>query len=158
MFEAKVSLFDPLAFKTAPLRRIAQYWLNKATVEHLPGRTDIRPEELRQDLPYLYLVDVMRDPLGFRFRLVGTKVSQWTGRDFTGVKVEAVEYGPEWARIFADYKQVLDTRMPHRAELTAPWIDREFWYYERLLAALASDGRTIDMLLGALHVVEKPQP
>ena len=148
-------MIDPSQFKTQPIRRIAAYWLGKLQPGRLPGRPDIKPEELRQDLPYVYLVDVGRDRLSFRFRLVGTRVSEWTGRDFTGMAVNEVDYGPQWRRIFDDYQSIVGNGMATRAELYGPWVAKEFRHYERFLAPLARDGSTVDMIFGALHVINR---
>ena len=147
-------MIDPAQFKTPPIRRLAAYWLGKLRPGRLPGRPDIKPEELRQDLPYVYLVDVGCEPLSFRFRLVGTRVCEWTGRDFTGVAVTEVDYGPQWRRIFDDYKAIVDGRSAAGAELYGPWVAKEYRYYERFLAPLARDGATVDMIFGALHVID----
>src|SRR5258708_8692764 len=88
--------FDPDGFKTAPMRRLAAYWLSKCTADRLPSRAAILPEEIVRDLPFVYLVDVLDEPPPFRFRLVGTQVSIWSERDYTGTTLNAAEYGPKW--------------------------------------------------------------
>ena len=149
-------MLDPSSFKTEPLQRIAEYWLGKRQPGRLPGRPDIKPEELRRNLPYIYLVDIGTDPLNFRFRLVGTRISIWSGHDYTGVSINEAEYGPRWRRIFEDYRSIMETREPTRAELYGPWPTREHYYYERFLAPLAADGSTVDMILGALCAISAP--
>jgi PAS domain len=84
--------FDPDRFKTAPVRRLAAYWLSKCAGERVPRRTDILPEEIVRDLPFVYLVDVLQESLAFRFRLVGTQVAVRSDRDHPGVTVNAAEY------------------------------------------------------------------
>ena len=148
--------FDPNRFRTAPVRRLAAYWLSKCVGDRLPGRADIHPEEMTRDLPFVYLVDVLRDPLAFRFRLVGTRVSVWSGKDYTGANLNAAEYGPSWKIIFEAYREIVERRLPTAAELFAPWRMREFQYYERFLAPLAEDGQTVTMIFGALHTIDPP--
>lgn len=148
-------MLDPLSFTTLPLQRVAAYWLAKARPGHLPGRADIHPEDLVHELPYLYLVDITREPLTFRYRLVGTTICLWAGREYTGVAINEAEYGPHWKPIFDDYRAVMESGAPTRAERSGPWISKEFQYYERFLGPLASDGKTVDMILGALHIVER---
>jgi hypothetical protein len=121
------------------------------------GRADIHPEEMTRDLPFVYLVDVLRDPLAFRFRLVGTRVSVWSGKDYTGATLNAAEYGPSWKIIFEAYREIVERRAPTAAELFAPWRMREFQYYERFLAPLAEDGQTVTMIFGALHTIDPPK-
>lgn len=123
----------------------------------MPRRADIRPEEITQDLPFICLVDVLRDPLAFRYRLVGTRVSAWSMRDYTGSTVNDAQYGPKWKIIFDAYCEIVERREPSAAELFAPWFRQEYRYYERLLAPLSEDGQTVNIIYGALHAVEPPK-
>src|SRR5262245_24319768 len=56
------------------VQRFYDYWLSVAPPDRLPGRQHIAPEDLIPLLPRLWLLDVYRDPLRFRYRLVGTAV------------------------------------------------------------------------------------
>lgn len=141
----------------APIRRLAAYWLSKCVDGRLPRRADIRLEEIAPDLPFLYLVDVLRDPLAFRYRLVGTRVSAWSMRDYTGSAVNDAEYGPRWKVIFDAYRDIVERRAPSAAELFAHWFKPEYRYYERVLAPLSEDGQTVNIIYGALHAVEPPK-
>lgn len=145
---------DPESFRTEIVRETYRYWLSKCADDRLPSRADIRVEEIPRLMPYLFLVDVAQEPLSFRFRLVGTAISALAGREFTGVAVSEAEYGGAWQRIHDDYATAVRTRTAHHADATAPWGGREFLHYERIVAPLAADGRTIDMLFGALHPTE----
>lgn len=149
--------FDPGRFRAAPMRRIAAYWQSKCAPGRLPGRADILPEELRGDLPHVYLIDVLRQPLRFRFRLVGTAVCVLAGRDYTGAFLTEAKYGPNWQAIFDAYREVVERREPLAAELFAPWFGRDFHYYERFLAPLCQDGGPVTMIFAALHSVEEPE-
>jgi hypothetical protein len=144
-------MIESARFKTAIVRQAYEYWLGKCVRGRLPGRADLRPEELRAALPYIFLVDVTRDPLGFRFRLVGTRITEWAGQEFTGVAVDEPAYGAQWRRVFDTYAAVVESRRPQLDIWDAPWASREFVRYERLIAPLSSDGQTIDMLFGALY-------
>jgi hypothetical protein len=121
--------------------------------DRLPRRADIRAEEIPRLLPYVFLVDVIGDPPAFRFRLVGTQIAVWAGRDYTGAMLDEPSYGPNWRMVHEIYAKVVATRVPAYSEYSAPWQEREFLTYERIIAPLSSDGATIDMLFGALDVV-----
>jgi len=142
-------------FKTRIVAQAYEYWLSKARTGRLPRRLDIKPEEIRHLLPYVFLVDVMMAPACFRYRLVGTSIEQWAGQDYTGVTLDARIHGPNWQRVLDDYRIVAHTRVPRHTEHEAPWQSREFFRYERIVAPLSSDGTTVDMLFGALHVLDQ---
>jgi hypothetical protein len=141
-------------FKTLVVRDAYSYWLGKCDKRSMPSRSDIRPEQLRALLPYIFLVDISGDPTEFRFRLVGSEITAWAGREYTGLAVNEADYGPQWRRIHAVYLDVVVSRQPRLDLYHAPWVNREFLYYERLVAPLSSDGQTVDMLFGCLHVAD----
>ncbi len=144
-------MIDVSLFKTAVVRQVYEYWLGKCVRGRLPRRPDLRPEEMRAFLPYVFLVDVTQAPLAFRFRLVGTKITEWAGMEFTGLAVGEEAYGPHWRRVFDRYAGVVESRRPQLDIWDAPWVSREFVRYERLVAPLSTDGEVIDMLFGALY-------
>lgn len=147
-------VIDPAKFRTTIVRQAYHYWLGKCVRGRLPRRADLRPEEMRAFLPYVFLVDVVPAPLGFRFRLVGTQVTAWAEKEYTGRAVDERDYGPQWRRIFDIYAAVVASRRPRLDIYDAPWVSREFVRYERLIAPLSSDGQAIDMLFGTLHTID----
>ena len=147
---------DSSLIKTSVVRQAYAYWRSKQTGELLPGRADIRPEDVPHLLPYLFLVDVTRRPIAFRFRLVGTAFNEWSGREYTGVALTQQEFGPHWRRVFDDYTLAVRRAEPRYAAYQAPWVSREHRYYERIVAPLATDGRRVDMLFGAVHLIAPP--
>ncbi len=67
----------------AELRDLHQYWTSIHPKAGLPGRQHFNPADIAHLLPRLWLVDVVGDPMRFRFRLVGTGITTFTGRDST---------------------------------------------------------------------------
>jgi hypothetical protein len=142
-----------LSFRTSIVERAFLYWSSKCKAGRPPSRADIRPEDIPQLLPHVFLVEVTQAPLDFRFCIVGTEICNLAGRDYTGARVNAQEYGPDWKSVFESYWRVIGTAAPEVAVRRAPWFTREFLIYERLIAPLSTDGITVDMLFGALHQV-----
>ncbi len=141
------------AFKSPKVRKVYEYWLRKSAAGVLPSRSDIRPHELSGLLPYVFLVDVGQEPLQFTFRLVGTEITQWAGRDYTGFTFSAQEGDLNWKAAFDDYRAVVNTRLPRRYERNASWVSKEFYRFEAMVAPLSNYGTTVDMLFGALQVL-----
>jgi hypothetical protein len=150
-------MIEPAVFRTEIVRRAYEYWAGKAAGGRLPNRADIRPEELRALLPYIFLVDVTPEPLGFRFRLVGTKITEWAEKEYTGLTVTEADYGTQWKRIYDIYADVVRTRTPRHDIYSAPWVSREFLRYERLIAPLSGNGQDVDMLYGVLCALPRPR-
>jgi hypothetical protein len=146
-------MIDLAAFRSPNVRKAYEYWLRKSAGGHLPRRSDIKPRELRGLLPYVFLIDVAQEPLRFTFRLVGTEITRRAGAEYTGFTFSDQESASNWQAVFDDYRSVVDTRLPRRDERTAPWVSKEFYRFERMVAPLSSDGKTVDMLFGALQVL-----
>lgn len=71
------------------VQRLHEYWRSKIAAQgSVPLRRDIDPIELPDLLPCLMLLDVERDPLRFRYRLVGTRVVDFSYHDFTGTYLD----------------------------------------------------------------------
>ena len=67
------------------LRRLYDHWLSlRPAAGGLPGRQHIDPAAIRDLLPWIWMVDVERNPLRFRYRLLGTEQVHAMERDFTG--------------------------------------------------------------------------
>ena len=61
-----------------------EYWLRITPPGRLPGRQHVSPLEIVPLLPRVWLLDVTRAPLRFRYRLVGTGEALTLGREVTG--------------------------------------------------------------------------
>jgi hypothetical protein len=67
--------FDPVCFTRVGLGAVQSYWDSKRRGRSMPSRADIRPDELRDWLSQLMLVDVIDGGRDFRYRLLGTKLT-----------------------------------------------------------------------------------
>jgi len=146
-------VIDLSAFRNPVVKRAYEYWTDKSASGRLPSRSDIKPQELHGLLPWLFLVDVLRAPLRFKFRLVGTELTRWAGREYTGIVIGDRDCEESWQQAFDDFRSVVDVRVPRYDQRQAPWMSLEFPRFERILAPLSSDESTVDMLFGALHVL-----
>jgi hypothetical protein len=133
-------------------RRLADYLAEKAPPGRLPGRQHIDPVELRDMLPHLLLLDVLRDDEGaqpgFRVRLAGTEVETFHGRGLTGLTADEAFPGPRAEPILASYREIARTGVAsfRRSSVLTP--GREHLVFERMMFPLARDGASVDMLIG----------
>jgi hypothetical protein len=130
------------------LQDLHAYWLRKKGERRAPTRAAIDPSEIVALLPYVGLVDVLRDPLRFRFRLVGTAIAAGYGRDITGCYLDEVDLDRHEQEIIAEYAQVVETWEPTCAQWEYTRHDGRYVSYERLVLPLSGDGTTVDMLFG----------
>lgn len=101
-------------------------------------------------LPNLILVEVQRDPLRFRYRLAGSRVDLVSGKPLSGKWMdEAFADHPNAAALIDEYIEVVATGRPmwrRGKPNVVPALGCET--IEVLRLPLATDGKTIDMILG----------
>lgn len=126
-------------------------WMEAKGERAMPSRQDIDPVRLPSMLlPHILLIDVEHEPrLRFRWRLIGTHITNTLGRDSTGKYwdelyddkvLAAITTGPNW---------VLQQRRPVRSTGKAPVSNKEFLHWEGVEMPLSSDGKTIDVIMAA---------
>jgi hypothetical protein len=139
------------------LREVYGYWRSKIAGGRLPARTAIDPLDIPKLLPFIFLVDVEHDPLRFRFRLVGTQICTWAGRDMTGLYTDEPRYGERGPDVSQEYGEVVSRRLPVYREQKAKRPERDFMFYQKLVLPLSTDGERVDMLLCATDALA-PSP
>ena len=134
------------------IQDLKDYWRAKCAGDRLPSRQDIDPVDIPNLLPTLYLIDIAREttPPRFRFRLLGDEITEKFQRNSTGKWLDEIYDAEFYDRISTDYLDIIRTKQPSYAVLNMPVIGREFIQYERLVCPLASDGQTVDSLVGVI--------
>ena len=141
---------DSLIGSHKRFRRLADYLAAKAPPGKLPGRQHIDPTEIADILPFVMLMDVIREGSGeprYRVRLMGTEVVAVQGSDGTGKFVDEILTDPEGAEVIRRYAEVLRTHEPQYRRGVVATPGRKHMHYERLAFPLARDGETVDMLM-----------
>ncbi len=128
------------------LVRLYDYWAERRRGRSFPSRQDIDPVELRFAMGNMTLVDVLYEPLRFRFRLVGSLMAQRMGLDYTGKMVDEVVDTDYRDSLLAAYQKIVESRGPSTI-LYEREIDGKTRRFEVLRLPLAADGETINMLL-----------
>ena len=137
---------DVAIVQSQRIRRLNVYWQARANGK-VPSRSEIDPVDVRDLLPNLVMIDVIGDPARFRYRLVGTRVVQYTGFDFTGRCIdEMVFQGRDF--ILECYRRMLAEKRPvfgHYAWLVR---SRHFGQCEFGVFPLSDDGTTVNRVIG----------
>lgn len=132
--------------RTADLYR---YWLSiRPSPGLLPGRRNFHPTDIPRLLQWIWLVDVQRKPLRFKYRLVGTAHVDVAGSNPTGQwyddahpRFRGSSAYPQFVAV-AERAQVAFYRGP-----PVYVIDYEHKTIERLILPMAQNGSDVDMLL-----------
>ncbi|MEI6440857.1 MAG: PAS domain-containing protein [Alphaproteobacteria bacterium] len=129
------------------------YWAGLKRGPKLPGRSDIRPEDLKRLLPTLSLIDVKSDPLEFRLRLAGTGLYSVYGQEITGRTLRDVYAGPEAEYWETELTKIVQDRRPAVGVQNMAWRAASHISILWLRLPLASNGVDVDMILGFDAVV-----
>lgn len=129
------------------------YWSGLRRGQKLPGRRDIRPEDLKRLLPTVSLLDVRSEPMDFRLRLAGTGLYGVYGREITGLTL-----GEVYSSSGADYwggelRKVVAERKPSVGLHNLAWRGTSHMSLLWLRLPLATNGVDVDMILGYDAVV-----
>lgn len=129
------------------------YWERKRSEQLMPGRQDIDPVEMQDFIPRVALLDVMRGPVRFRYRVSGTGVCQVHHRDVTGLWADALEPEPYGGMMHEQYAGVLRTRQPAMHLNVFSSLDR-YRAYTHLLLPLGRDHEDVDMILSVDSIAQ----
>lgn len=131
------------------LEALFRFWSTKKTaLGHLPSRRDISPSEIKKLLPHIAIADVIDGGEDFCFRVCGTMITEGAGIELTGKSWQSFS-GTE--SIIARSRQLVETAEPYYAvNQRAHWAPKDFQHYTVLALPLASDGKTVDMVLYGL--------
>jgi len=129
------------------------YWRSKCRGGRLPARADLDPVEFADALASIIIIDFEGEGAArrYRFRLFGTEHVEFNQRDLTGKFIDEVFRPDDAARVAEAYARVIEDRAPHYWRTNVMLPGREFVHYERLILPLASDGESVDMLIGVFQ-------
>ena len=132
------------------VRCFYDYWASVSPRGRLPGRQDIAPEEVPALWSRMWMLDVYRDPLRFRYRLCGTEMVRSLGREVTGAWLDVAHpqlvENPQSNQRF---RFIAETGRATWRRGSPLWTrDPEHRTIETCIAPLAADGFKVDKILG----------
>ena len=138
-----------LADLRSPILRTGyDYWLGKKGERAFPARGDFDPlVEMPRLSGNIMLLDVRRDPLDFRYRLVGVKLREHMGENWQGRWWSEIESQRPPNPIWLHHQWVVENRLPRfiRPNYVGP--HKEFMFIESAVLPLGEDPQRVDMLM-----------
>jgi hypothetical protein len=150
--------YNPTKFDHPTLAAIYNYWNEKRGLRKMPPRADIRPSELKEHLGWVIMADVLPGAEEFRYRLIGTLVTQYFLAETTGKTVsEAFARMNDSVRdaVLAVMRVVARDGVPFRASGDANAFAVGFEEFDALFLPLSDDGETVNVILHAF-VFDRP--
>lgn len=132
------------------LRELVQYWLDRRDGRVMPSRADIKPTQMGSLLRLLNLIEVEREPLRFRHRLVGSEKILKLGRDATGQMLDEKLYGSNAPKILASLMHVVEEVRPYRRVERLDWNNQPHLEMESVELPLGDNGVVCMILRGAV--------
>jgi hypothetical protein len=162
--------FDPVpALESAPERvrherlpddlqnprlvRLYRHWEAIRGARAMPSRAAFDPVDVPELLGNLILVEVLRQPLRFRYRLIGSRLTERVGRDMTGRFFDEVPEPLYRERLREWHGGTVAERAP-RGGVTARRLLQRWAPYEILTLPLSEDGVEVDMTLTGLYYLD----
>ena len=100
-------------------------------------------------LPWLFIVNVHRDPLDFQYRLIGTGLTNMLSRDLTGQRLSNVFYPPGHAEFLLHrLTMVAEQEAVVMAAFDGGWVDKKYIKLVSLMLPGSSDGAATDLIYG----------
>lgn len=142
---------DPAAIDNPVLDFFLRYWREKRGSRAMPARADIVLRDIKPYLGFICLLDVLPGAADFRYRLVGSRISEYFLGDGTGRTVREalggfdseVVNGALWLFRTCCAKK-------HPLRIWAPGGDWQGHYYpdnDAIYLPLGADGENADMVM-----------
>ncbi len=146
---APTSLANPI------LDYFLSYWHQKRCGAVMPSRASIRPNDLKVHMGWVILLDALPDYADFRYRLVGSRVTEYFLGDATGRTVREAYADAQAPESFANevvrlHRAVCRKQVPiHVHGGFGEWKRRVYPNFDALYLPLSDDGHTANKVLNA---------
>ena len=120
-------------------REFFSYWREQAGGRIAPRDQDIDVLDVPTLMPHVVILDILRDPLDFRYRLVGTSVREMSSANFTGKKFSDFDGRGPGSKIWTILDSVRVSQKP--AYYSIPYIgpNKDFLKLNDLFLPLLDD-------------------
>lgn len=132
---------DATPIESALIRGSFAYWQSKCQNGSIPGRSDINPSEILPILPNIIMVDFERNPFRVKYRLVGTRVVEMTGYEFTGRYLDEIAGRIVEGDFLECYQVASERKLPMMTRVTWRFESGASGVYDFCVLPLDDDGR-----------------
>lgn len=129
-----------------PIDVAQAHWERMRGDRAMPARADLDPVDIPRLLPLTILVDVIEEPLDFRYRLIGTEVDRIVKANYRGVRFSEIPHIETGGPLWSDHERVWRTQQPVRASVEYIGPDRFLRTLGHGLFPLSCNGRTVTMI------------
>ena len=131
------------------LKRLLGYWRAARQGRAMPARRDLDPLDFWYVVGHVMLIDVLREPLRFRFRLHGSEITQRVHYDLTGKLLDEIPDAEYRRHAIERCRGAVAAARPQRFEQDRE-LDGRSHRYEALWLPLSDDQTSVTMLMCGL--------
>jgi hypothetical protein len=130
------------------IQSLFAYWDGKREGRRCPARADLDPADIPRLLRHIFLIDVLPDEFGLRYRVFGTALVQLFKRDLTGRPVGTGLQPEQVPAVRARYARIVREGTPFFERARMHETKNDHTEVERLILPLSNDGTRIGQLIG----------
>lgn len=146
------------AVKSPLVQKAYALWSSKRGARAMPSRADYDPIEMPELLPFMFLVDVKQPDGRQRMRLVGTKIVEMYGSDYTGLYLDMIDFGTVREKVLEEYGTAASEARPVFSDHPFRNKNDVQHHIERAIFPLSNDGESVNMLMAVLDFEEVRRP
>lgn len=147
--EVEIDTLSPDLVNSDRLSRLYQFWKQIRGSRRLPSRSDFEPEQLGFILGQVIIVDVLRDPANFRYRLIGTRLEEAGRRGDQGKTLDQIEPAAYRRMVGQTYRAVVETGQPLCHQISYAH-HQNMVSFEQIILPFSHGGDRVEVLLEAL--------
>jgi hypothetical protein len=147
--EAEIDALSPDLVNSDRLSRLYRFWKEIRGSRRLPCRSDFAPEQLGFILGQMAIVDVLRDPANFRYRLIGTRLEEAGRRGDQGKTLDQIEPAAYRRMVEQTFRVVVETGQPLCHQISYVH-HQSLVSFEQIILPFSRAGDTVEVLLEAL--------
>jgi len=140
------------------LKTVYDCWRKLCGDRQMPARCEFEPSMIVKALPGVVLIDVLKDPLDFRYRLIGTDVDHHSLSPHTGDLVSQIPSRAAPSKVWQNLVNICEDKQP--SGRTIPYIGphRDFLETRQITLPLSDDGHTVNMIMIAIDYLKQQLP
>jgi hypothetical protein len=147
--------YETLAARSLVLQDGFKFWNSLHRDGAFPRRSDFNPFDVPSLMPNMLLFEVQDRPRDFRYRVIGTTVSEHFFTNWTGHWMSEIDHQKPPSRVWDTCDRVASTRHPILGKVPYVGPNSEFIYSEDLILPLVNDQDEVVNLLIFLSYIRK---
>jgi hypothetical protein len=144
---------DGVRIDNPVLQFFLDYWSRVRGVRGMPARSDIRPNDIKAHIGSIVIAEAIGDFDDFRFKLIGTDVSQYFLADGTGKTVREAYAGSQdqfGECVLENYRETARRQRPLLASIAnIRWTNNLRFRMESIYLPLSEDAKSTNSVLTA---------